>query len=96
VNLTEWNVDMNKENSGPILERIVRTICFSLDVSTPQTLSCDSKSLNFVKKSWIFSNIFGSNVRNSNSIMCPLISSCFPKIPSKVFQASLGLLQENM
>jgi hypothetical protein len=97
VNLTEWNVDTNTENSGPILERMVRTICFSsFDLSTPQALSCDSKSLNFVKKSWILSKLFGSNVSSSTSSMCPLISSCFPKIPSKVVQASLGVLQEDM
>jgi hypothetical protein len=63
VNMTVWNVDTNTENSGPSLERMVRTICFSsFDLSTPQALSCDSKSLNFVKKSWILSKIFGSNV----------------------------------
>jgi hypothetical protein len=49
ADLTEWNMDMNTENSGPILERMVRTICFSSDLSTPQALSCDIKSLNFVK-----------------------------------------------
>jgi hypothetical protein len=97
VNLTVWNVDTNTENSGPSLERMVRTICFSsVDLSTPQALSCDSKSLNFVKKYWILSKLFGSNVRSSTSIMCPLISSYFPKIPSNIFQASLGVLQEDM
>jgi hypothetical protein len=97
ANLTVWNVDMNTKNSGPILERMVRTICFSsFDLSTPQALSCDSKSLNFVKKSWILSKLFGSNVRSSTYIMCLLISSYFPKIPSKVVQASLGVLQEDI
>ena len=42
------------------------------------------------------SKIFGSNVSSSTFIMCPLISSCFPKIPSKVVKASLGVLQEDM
>ena len=97
VNMTVWNVDTNTKNSIPILERMVRTICFSyFDLSTLQSLSCDSKSLNFVKKSWILSKIFGSNVRNSTSNMCPLISSYFPKSPSKVIQDSLGVLQEDM
>jgi hypothetical protein len=73
------------------------TICFSsFDLSTPQDLSCDNKSLNFVKKSWILSNIFGSNVSSSTSNMCPLISLCFLKRPSKVVQASLGVLQKDM
>jgi hypothetical protein len=85
VNLTKWNVEMNKENSGPILERMVRTICFSSDLSIPQALSCDSKSLNFANKSWILSKIFESNVSNYTSSMCPLILSYFPNIPSKVF-----------
>ena len=85
VNMTVWNVDTNTENSRPILERMVRNICFSsFDLSTMQALSCDSKYLNFVKKYWILSKIFGSNVRNSTSSMCPLISSCLPKIPSMV------------
>jgi hypothetical protein len=80
ANLTVWNVDTNTENSGPSLERMVRTICFSsFDLSTPQALSCDSKSLNFVKKSWIFSKLFGSNVSSSTSSMCPLISSFFQR-----------------
>jgi hypothetical protein len=53
ANLIVWNVDMNTDNSGPRLEIMVRTICFSsIDLSTLQALSCDSKSLNFVKKSW--------------------------------------------
>jgi hypothetical protein len=52
ANMIEWIVDMNTENSGPSLEKKVRTNCFSsFDLSTPQALSCDSKSLNFVKKS---------------------------------------------
>ena len=55
VNLTVWNVDTNIENSVPSFEIMVRTICFSsFNLSTPQALSCDNKSLNFVKKSWIF------------------------------------------
>jgi hypothetical protein len=96
-NLTEWNVDMNTKNLGPSFERMVRTICFSsLYLSTSQALSCDSKSLNFVNKYWILSKIFGSNVRNSTYNMCPLISSCFPNIPSKVVQGSLRVLQEDM
>jgi hypothetical protein len=96
-NLTKWNVDMNTDNSGPSLERMVRTICFSsLYLSNPQALSCDNKSLNFVNKSWILSNHFGSNVISSTSIMCPLISSSFQKIPSKVVEDSLGVLQEDM
>jgi hypothetical protein len=96
-NLTKWNVDTNTENLGLSLERMVRTICFfSLDLSTPQALSCDSKSLYFVKKSWRLLKIFRSNVRNSTSRMCPLISSCFPKSPSMVVQDSLGVLQEDM
>jgi hypothetical protein len=54
VNMIVWNVDMNIDNLGPRLERMVRTICFSsFDLSTPQALSCDSKSLNFVKDFWI-------------------------------------------
>jgi hypothetical protein len=97
ANLTVWNVDTNIENSGKILERMVRAICFSsANLSTPQALICDSKYLNFVKKSWILSNLFGSNVRSSTSSMCPLISSYFPKSPSKIFQDSLGVLQEDM
>jgi hypothetical protein len=97
ANLTEWNVDMNTENLGLSLERMVRSICFSsLDLSTPQALSCDSKSLYFVKKSWRFSKIFGSNVKNYTSIMCPLISYSFPKIPSMLVQDSLEVLQEDM
>jgi hypothetical protein len=97
VNMTVWNVDMNTENSGPKLERMVRTICFSsFDLSTLQALSSNSKSLNFVKKYWIFSKLFGSNVSSSTSSMCPLISSYFPKIPSNMVQASLGVLQEDI
>jgi hypothetical protein len=85
VILTEWNVDTNIENSGPILERMERTICFSsLYISTPQALSCDNKSLNFVNKYWILSKLFGSNVRSSTYNMCPLISYYFKNIPSKV------------
>ena len=84
-------------NSITSLERMVRTICFSsLDLSTPQALSCNSKSLYFVKKSWRLSNLFGSNVRNSTLSMCPLISSYFPKIPSKMLQDSMGVLQEDI
>ena len=30
VNMIVWNVDTNTNNSGPSLERMVRTICFSL------------------------------------------------------------------
>jgi hypothetical protein len=95
--MNKWNVEMNTDNLGPSLERMVRTICFSsLDLSTTQALSCDSKSLNFVKKYWILSKIFGSNVINSTSIMCPLILACFQKSPSQVVQASLGVLQKDM
>jgi hypothetical protein len=94
VNLTVWNVYTNTYNSGPSLDRMLRTICFSsFNLLTSQALSCNNKSLNFVKKSWIFSKIFGSNVSRSTSKMCPLISSYFPKSPSKVVQASLGVLQ---
>jgi hypothetical protein len=97
ANLIEWNVDMNIDNLGPSLERMVRTICFfSFDLSTPQDLSCDSKSLNFVKKYWILLNLFGSNVSSSTSKMCPLNSYYFPKIPSNVVEDSLGFLQEDM
>jgi hypothetical protein len=96
-NLTVWNVYTNTENSGPIIEIMVRTICFSsFDLSTPQALSYDNKSLNFVKKSWIFSKLFGSNVSSSTSIMCPLISSYFPNIPSNMVQASFRVLQEDI
>jgi hypothetical protein len=28
ANLTEWNVNKETDNSGPSLERMVRTICF--------------------------------------------------------------------
>jgi hypothetical protein len=97
VNLIVWNVDTNTENLGPSLERMVRTICFSsFDLSTPQDLSCDNKSLNFVKKSSIFSKLFGSNVSSSTSSMCPFISSYFSNIPSNMVQSSLGVLQEDI
>jgi hypothetical protein len=73
--MTEWNVDTNSENSGPILERMVRIICFSLDLSTSQDLSCDSKSLYLVKKYWRLLKLFGSTVRNYTSSMMDQILS---------------------
>jgi hypothetical protein len=91
-NLNELNVDTNTKNLGPSLERMVRTICFSSYLSTPQALSCDNKYVYFVNKYWRLSKLFGSNVRNSTSIMCPLISSYFPKISSMVVHASMGVL----
>jgi hypothetical protein len=92
-----WNIDTNTKHLGPRLDRMVRTICFSsFYLSTLQALSCDSKLLNFVKKYWILSKIFGSNVSSSTSNMCPLISSCFPKSPSNVVQDLLGVLQEDI
>jgi hypothetical protein len=72
----------------------MRTICFSSYLLTPQALSCDSKSLYFVKKSWRLSKLFGSNVINYTSIMCPLISSYFQNIPSMVVQNSLGFYRK--
>jgi hypothetical protein len=89
VNLIVWNVDMNTENLGPILERMVRTICFSsFDLSTPQDLSCDSKFLKFVKKSWIFSKPFGSNV----TLHLQHVSPHLILFSKEHFQCGIGLI----
>ena len=96
ANMTVWNVDTNTENSGPSLERMVRTSCFSsFDLSTPQDLSCDSKSefckeiLDIIEDFWIQCENIHLQHMSPHIIM-------FPKSPSKVVQASLGVLHEDM
>ena len=89
ANLTVWNVDTNTKNSGPSLERMVRTICFSsFDLSISQALSCDSKSLNFVKKSWILSvSVYQSY--HSPVIRYALLMSV-DRVLGQIFMVSIG------
>jgi hypothetical protein len=63
---------------------------------SPASFELRQQILVFCKEILEIVEDFWSNVSNSTSIMSPLISSYFPKSPSKVVQASLGVLQEDM
>ena len=59
VNISEWNLDMNTKNFGPILLRIERTNCSSF-LSIPHCLHYLTRDLNFEKNCYMVSTFLGN------------------------------------